>query len=285
MTLAKPLDSQRIDDRGSDLAWVLLEGLGHLQCDVAGQIAVRLHLALGVQRRLEIEHVEAHTEGRQIQVLLVAQVGHRKAADVLQVLGVAAGSHRRAVARGLRLARQELARNVGDVVALVTHRLLVDARALQLAQAQLHRAGERVDLHAGVVVVELASHLPALGGEQVGQRIAERCLARVAHVQRAGRIGRDELHHDAPAGVRGRGAEAVALVQHLAHHRLLGAGGQPQVDLTRSASTIAVATSRGFFLRALATCSATLQARSPCACTLGRSSSTAAAGAPMPASA
>jgi hypothetical protein len=55
--------------------------------------------------------------------------------------------------------------------------------------------------------------------------------------------------------------------------------------LTRSASAIALATSRGFFFRVLATCSATLHARSPCASTLGRFSVGRTPATPMPASA
>ena len=35
--------------------------------------------------------VEAHAEGLQVQVLLVAQVGHRELADVVQVVDVARG--------------------------------------------------------------------------------------------------------------------------------------------------------------------------------------------------
>src|SRR5690606_39536584 len=63
----------------------------------------------------------------------------------------------------------------------------------ELLQAGLHGEREVRDLHAGVVVVELALHLPALRGEQRGDRVAERGLAAVAYVQRARGIRRDEL--------------------------------------------------------------------------------------------
>ena len=61
------------------------------------------------------------------------------------------------------------------------------------ARARLHRERELLDLRAGVVVVELARDLVALRLEQRRDRVAERRLAAVADVQRAGRIGRDEL--------------------------------------------------------------------------------------------
>jgi hypothetical protein len=58
---------------------------------------------------------------------------------------------------------------------------------------------------------------------------SERRLAGVAHVQRAGRVGGDELHHD----VLGRGravAELRAGRQHLGDDGLLGFGLQADVD-------------------------------------------------------
>jgi hypothetical protein len=51
----------------------------------------------------------------------------------------------------------------------------------------------------------------------------------MAHVQRAGGVGRDELHHHL-AAVGGLAAEACAGGQHLGHHGLLGGGLQAQVD-------------------------------------------------------
>jgi hypothetical protein len=87
-----------------------------------------------------------------------------------------------------------------------------------------------VDLHADVVPVELARHLPALRREQVGERIAERRLARMAQMQRPGRIRRHELDHHLLAGVRARGAEALPLAKYLSHHLLLGRRRDPQVD-------------------------------------------------------
>ena len=52
---------------------------------------------------------------------------------------------------------------------------------------------EDVHLAAGVIDVILARHIPAGKGQQAGQRRAIGGTATVADVQRAGRIGRDEL--------------------------------------------------------------------------------------------
>jgi hypothetical protein len=55
-------------------------------------------LAVGVQRGLEVVVVELDAEGLQVLVLLVAQVGHGEAADRFDVVDVAAGGGRLAVA-------------------------------------------------------------------------------------------------------------------------------------------------------------------------------------------
>ena len=177
--------------------------------------------------------VKAHAERRKVGVLFVAQVDDREVAHGLEVTRVAAGRDRRAVARGDRLLREEIARDVDDVVAAVARFRKLHRLAQQFARARLHRQREVGDLHAGVVVIELARHLPALRREQVGERIAERGLARVAKVQRPGRVGRNKLDHHAVAGMRGRRAEALALAQRQTHDLLLGRGRQPQVDEAR----------------------------------------------------
>src|SRR5690606_29175609 len=99
---------------------------------------------------------------------------------------------------------EEGAGDVGDVVAAVA--LLGPAGVVgrQALGARLHRAGEVLDLHAGVVVVELAAHVPAVGVERAGDAVADDRRAAVADVQRAGRVGRDVL--DA------RGAAVAAVV-------------------------------------------------------------------------
>ena len=66
-----------------------------------------------------------------------------------------------------------------------------DRLAERLAVAQEGRAGEHVDLRAGVVDVIFARHLAAGEGQQVGERVAEHGAARVADMHRPGRIGAD----------------------------------------------------------------------------------------------
>ena len=186
----------------------------------------------GVQAGLEVVVVKAHAEGAQVQVLLVAQVGHRELADAVQVLRVARGGGGAVV--GLdRLERSEVGSDVGDVLAVVGVFRPGGVSRLVAQQPRLRGACQRGDLHPGVVVIELPVHLPALAVHQVAHRVAQRRLPAVAHVQRAGRVGRDELHHHLPAVGRLR-AEGLAGLQHLAHHRLLGRSRQAQVDEARA---------------------------------------------------
>ncbi|MNM75754.1 hypothetical protein D3C81_875500 [compost metagenome] len=70
----------------------------------------------------------------------------------------------------------------------------------------------------------------ALPRQQVGERVAQRRLAAVAHVQRAGRVGRDELDQHLAMHAALACAVVVALGQHRAQHLGLGGGGQAQVD-------------------------------------------------------
>ena len=74
--------------------------------------------AAGVQAGLEEVVVEAHAQGLQVQVLLVAQVGHGELADAVHVVRVARGGEG-AVVGIHRLLRREVGRHVGDVAAVV----------------------------------------------------------------------------------------------------------------------------------------------------------------------
>ena len=49
-------------------------------------------------------------------------------------------------------------------------------------------------MRAGIVVIELACDGIALAGEQRAQRVAQRGLAAMSDMQRAGWVGRHELH-------------------------------------------------------------------------------------------
>ncbi|MNS54903.1 hypothetical protein D3C72_877210 [compost metagenome] len=73
-------------------------------------------------------------------------------------------------------------------------------------------------------------HVEALPRQQVGQRIAQRGLAAVADVQRAGRVGGDELHQHLAVHAALTRAVVVALGQHRAQHLGLGRGRHAQVD-------------------------------------------------------
>ena len=153
-----------------------------------------LHAAAGVQAGLQVVVVELHREGLQVQVLLVAQVGHGELAHAVEVVHVAAGGELAVV--GLhRLLRQEVVGDVLDVVAVVGDLGPFGVAGLEALGAQVGGRGQGADLHARIVVIELAVHLPALGGVEAADGVAQRRLATMAHVQRAGGVGRHELDH------------------------------------------------------------------------------------------
>ena len=248
-------------------------------------------LAVAVQRRFKEVVIEVHAERGEVAVLFVAQIGDRKPLNRIQIVDIPGRGHDVAVTLD-RCARQIVTRNFGDVFAAISVFGKGDGLALQFFCARLNRKRQRCDLHTGVVVIELARDAPPLRRQQVSQCVTKRRLSRVAEVERPGRIGRNELDHDVLASVRVADAEAVGLVQHVAHHLLPRAGRQPQVDESRAGDfdrfeqrrkpvscthrgrRSSVATSRGFFFCAFAICSATLVAMSPCASTFGRSSVT-----------
>ena len=102
--------------------------------------------------------------------------------------------------------------------------------ALQLAAAELDRDREVVDLGAGIVVVVLAGHGPALGRKDLREHITKRALARVAEVQGTGRIGVNILDDHGFARVGAALAEVPGLLEHCLHDFLLRRLGEPQVD-------------------------------------------------------
>ena len=64
-----------------------------------------------------------------------------------------------------------------------------DGFPLKLSAADLHGKREVADLHARVVVVELAFDPVTLRSEDIGEHVAERALARVTEVQGPRRVG------------------------------------------------------------------------------------------------
>ncbi len=104
----------------------------------------------------------------------------------------------------------------------------------RLTPPQRHdRRAEVPDLAAGVVEVVLARHALPARLEDPAEQVADEGPARVPDVERAGRIGRHELHvHDAPRRERdappGRRVRADPR-----HDRLEGLVGEAQVDEPR----------------------------------------------------
>ena len=188
-----------------------------------------LDLAFGIQRGFEVIVVETYPEGLQVDVLFAAQVGHGEVADRLDILDVA-GSGDLAVGGVHRFSRQEIGGDIGDVLAVVGGFRPAGRARHQSTATRLHRHRQIGDLHPGVVVVELAGHRMAAGIEQRRQGVAQRTLAAMADVQRAGGVGRYELDQHG-AGAAGRGAaEAGALGQGRAHHPQFRLGRDAQVD-------------------------------------------------------
>ncbi len=100
----------------------------------------------------------------------------------------------------------------------------------RLAVAQERRAGEHVDLGAGVVDVIFAGDVEAGEGEQIGQRVAEHGAAAMAHMHRAGRIGGHILDvHGVPLA-DGAPPIRITLLQHHAQHAWPECTGECQVD-------------------------------------------------------
>ena len=188
-----------------------------------------LDLAVRIQRGLEEVGVEGHAERLEIEILFAAQPGHREVADRLEIVDVAAPTTSTPSAC-TALAVEVGARDVLDVVAAIAvggpgRRLRLDA-----ARARLHRQREVGDLHAGVVVVELAHDAPAVRVEHARDRVADRRGAAVADVQRTGRIGGDELDAGGAPGAGVAAPVGGALLEHAGHLALVRGRTQEEVD-------------------------------------------------------
>ena len=96
--------------------------------------------------------------------------------------------------------------------------------------ARLGGNGQVIDLHAGVVVVELALHIPAVGGHDAGDAITDHPGATVAHMQRAGGVGGDIFHAHGFATAAGVAAKRCASGVDVAHLLLPRGGGQVEID-------------------------------------------------------
>ncbi|MPM98877.1 hypothetical protein SDC9_146067 [bioreactor metagenome] len=124
----------------------------------------------------------------------------------------------------------QLRRHVAHVTALVGIRREGHDHVMLFEVAQPGRQAEDVHLPAGVIDVVLAGDVPAGEGQQARQRGAVGGAAAVADVQRAGRVGRDELDlHLLPAAGGGT-AEVFLLGEHGLDHVGLAAGIEAEVD-------------------------------------------------------
>ena len=86
-----------------------------------------------------------------------------------------------------------------------------------------------VDLHAGVVVIELAVHSPALGGVEVADPASPRAAWRPWPTC-SGPVGLAETNSTRIFTALGLIAEPGALREHLAHHLLPGSRFQANVQ-------------------------------------------------------
>ncbi|OIQ71401.1 hypothetical protein GALL_469800 [mine drainage metagenome] len=191
-------------------------------------------LAFGIQAGFEVVAIEADAECLEIEILLAAQVGHGVAPHGVQIVRVAIGGDGSArIVRDRRLG-QEITGDVADVVAVVG-RLgpAVHARH-EAPRAGLHRQRQVLNLHPGIVVVELALHRPPLSGQDGGDGVSQRSLPAMADMQRTGGIGGDELHQQRPprtdSGMAVRRCGLFDFGDHALHHPRL----QMQVDEPRS---------------------------------------------------
>ena len=110
--------------------------------------------------------------------------------------------------------RQVGARNLAHVLALVAVGGKGRACACRLAHAGLDRKREIRDLRAGIVVIVFPMDAVALRFHQARDRISNRRGAPMAHMQRTGRIRRNEFD-DCPRSLRRRDpSESIALVEN-----------------------------------------------------------------------
>ncbi len=133
---------------------------------------------VGIERRLEIVRVESHTERLEVQILFLSELGDGKSRQVFQEhlgrrcaadFGGFDGCQQllRALVPHSQIAFGYFA-NVLSVIATLGNRRFP---AGDLSHVREHRRTEVGDLHPGVVVVELARHLPPGPLEQRGDGV------------------------------------------------------------------------------------------------------------------
>ena len=103
----------------------------------------------------------------------------------------------------------------------------------RLAVPEVHRAGERIDLRAGVVDIIFLGDAKPGRFEQPGEAVADHGAAAMAHVHRPGRVGRHIFDIDPLVAADRRQAIVVALAQDRPEFVAPGIGGQPEIDESR----------------------------------------------------
>ena len=154
------------------------------------------HFAIGVKTGLQVVLVKLDLKGLQVQVLLVAQVGHGKFTDVVQVIHVGVGRHLAIVCRHGFFC-QKIPRDVSDVFTVVSVFWPWRIPRFDAFGTALGRQRQRLNLHARIVVIKLAVHLPTLGVEQLANRVAQSRLSAMPHMQWTGGVGRHKFHQQA----------------------------------------------------------------------------------------
>ena len=150
------------------------------------------HRACSVQRRLKKIVVESHTKRLQIQILLAAQIRHRKITHSIQIINVFLRGH---AVDGFTC--KVGVGNIDDVItaiAALRKRRIVHAQTLA---TRLHRNRQIGNLLTRVIVVKLAVYVVALTAQHRAENIAERGLTRMPHVQRSRWIGGYKFEHHA----------------------------------------------------------------------------------------
>ncbi len=226
-----------------------------LQVDVAVLLQESdglLHQPRVEERLLREPGIEVHAELGEIVAAVAELLGQRVVVDVgivvpeqrlglgdqrvemaLRVL-LGAGRALEHLGGGAHVAgavrRLDGRRHVAHIVALVGVLRERDGDAVQLEIAQ--PGGQRQDVHlpAGVIDVILPRHPETGEVQQVGEARPVGGAAPVAHVQRPGRVGGDELHLQLAACAQRAAAEPRAGLQHGRHHLQLRRRGEEQVD-------------------------------------------------------
>ena len=192
------------------------------------------HRIIGEQRTLAEPDVEGHAEG--FQVFLQRRQFFLQG-DLFEDLAPLGGTDQQIATAGVV---DDPLGGVDDIFAVVAVFRELHSLSQELQIAGFHRSRQIVDLVAGVVDVEFFLDVVAGGAHQVGQGTAEGRAAAVSDMQRAGRVGADELNLDllpaAGLGVTVSGAGVEDFLQQLMEPVRF----QIKIDKTRSGDFRAV---------------------------------------------